>query len=35
MWEYQQQYVVRHYETGRSREKATMATDQWSAENFD
>lgn len=32
MWEYQQQFVVRHYDNGWSHEKATMATDQWNAE---
>ncbi|WP_249226986.1 B12-binding domain-containing radical SAM protein [Pseudomonas marginalis] len=35
MWEYQQQYVVRHYDNGWSHEKATMATDQWSAEDIE
>lgn len=35
MWEYQQQYVVRHYDNGWSHEKATMATEQWSAEEIE
>lgn len=35
MWEYQRQYVVRHYDNGWSHEKATMATDQWSAEDIE
>ncbi len=35
MWEYQQQFVVRHYDNGWSHEKATMATEQWSAEDIE
>lgn len=35
MWEYQQQYVVRHYDNGWSHEKATMATELWSAEDIE
>lgn len=35
MWAYQQQYVVRHYDNGWSHEKATMATEQWSAEDIE
>ncbi|WP_225603325.1 hypothetical protein [Pseudomonas sp. PDM09] len=35
MWEYQQQYVVRHYDNGWSHEKATMATEKWSAEDIE
>ncbi|MDQ7987174.1 cobalamin-dependent protein [Pseudomonas sp. G34] len=35
MWEYQQQYVVRHYDNGWSHEKATMATEHWSAEEIE
>ncbi|MCF5098377.1 radical SAM protein, partial [Pseudomonas gessardii] len=35
MWEYQQQFVVRHYDNGWSHEKATMATGQWSAEDIE
>ncbi|WP_256582930.1 hypothetical protein [Pseudomonas sp. PICF141] len=29
------QYVVRHYDNGGSHEKATMATEKWSAEDIE
>jgi anaerobic magnesium-protoporphyrin IX monomethyl ester cyclase len=35
MWRFQQQYVVRNYDLGWSHEKATMATDKWSAEDIE
>jgi len=35
MWEFQKDYVVRHYDNGWSHEKATMATDKWSAEDIE
>jgi radical SAM superfamily enzyme YgiQ (UPF0313 family) len=35
MWDFQKDYVVRHYDNGWSHEKATMATDRWSAEDIE
>lgn len=35
MWEFQKDYVVRHYDNGWSHEKATMATDEWTAEDIE
>ncbi|MEU0199760.1 MULTISPECIES: cobalamin-dependent protein [unclassified Streptomyces] len=35
MWDFQKDYVVRHYDNGWSHEKATMATDKWSAEDIE
>lgn len=35
MWEFQKDYVVRHYDNGWSHEKATMATESWSAEDIE
>ncbi len=35
MWEFQRDYVVRHYDNGWSHEKATMATEAWSAEDIE
>ncbi|MFF4185127.1 B12-binding domain-containing radical SAM protein [Streptomyces sp. NPDC001691] len=35
MWDFQKDYVVRHYDNGWSHEKATMATDQWTAEDIE
>lgn len=35
MWNFQKDYVVRHYDNGWSHEKATMATDKWSAEDIE
>ena len=35
MWEYQQQYVVRHCDNGWSHEKVTLATEHWSAEDIE
>ncbi|GAA3507324.1 hypothetical protein GCM10019017_04540 [Streptomyces showdoensis] len=35
MWDFQKDYVVRHYDNGWSHEKATMATEQWSAEDIE
>lgn len=34
-WEFQRDYVVRNYDTGWSHEKATMATDKWTAEDME
>jgi radical SAM superfamily enzyme YgiQ (UPF0313 family) len=34
-WEFQKDYVVRNYDTGWSHEKATMATQHWSAEDME
>ncbi|WP_282792432.1 radical SAM protein [Streptomyces sp. CC224B] len=35
MWDFQKDYVVRHYDNGWSHEKATMATEKWSAEDIE
>ncbi|KUF19344.1 B12-binding domain-containing radical SAM protein [Streptomyces silvensis] len=35
MWDFQKDYVVRNYDNGWSHEKATMATDKWSAEDIE
>ncbi|MFI9586274.1 B12-binding domain-containing radical SAM protein [Streptomyces sp. NPDC052236] len=35
MWEFQKDYVVRHYDNGWSHEKATMATESWSADDIE
>lgn len=35
MWDFQKDYVVRHYDNGWSHEKATMATERWSAEDIE
>jgi len=35
MWTFQRDYVVRHYDNGWSHEKATMATESWSAEDIE
>ncbi len=35
MWEFQQRFVVRDYDTGWSHERATMATDNWSADDLE
>jgi anaerobic magnesium-protoporphyrin IX monomethyl ester cyclase len=35
MWEFQRDYVVRDYDTGWSHEKATMASNSWSAEDIE
>ena len=35
MWEFQKDYVVRHYDNGWSHEKATMASEKWSAEDIE
>jgi radical SAM superfamily enzyme YgiQ (UPF0313 family) len=34
-WQFQKDYVVRDYDTGWSHEKATMATEKWSAEQIE
>ncbi|MFI0903450.1 B12-binding domain-containing radical SAM protein [Streptomyces sioyaensis] len=35
MWDFQKDYVVRHYDNGWSHEKGTMATECWSAEDIE
>lgn len=35
MWEFQKDYVVRNYDNGWSHEKATMASENWSAEDLE
>ncbi|MFE9425707.1 B12-binding domain-containing radical SAM protein [Kitasatospora sp. NPDC006697] len=35
MWDFQKDYVVRHYDNGWSHEKATMATEKWSAQDIE
>ena len=35
MWDFQKDYVVRDYDTGWSHERATMASDAWSAEDIE
>lgn len=35
MWEFQKAFAVRDYDTGWSHERATLATDLWSAEDMD
>ncbi|UHC15737.1 cobalamin-dependent protein [Methylobacterium currus] len=35
MWEFQQDYVVRHYDNGWSHEKATMSCEKWDAEDIE
>jgi hypothetical protein len=35
MWQFQKDYVVRDYDTGWSHERATLATDLWTAEQIE